>query len=76
VRRLTRRIAVQRAIGLLSRRFGRAWTNGRNKRVSCAPAQGNSYLCNVSWTYRGFRYRGQVVVLRNGVLRARIVRRR
>jgi hypothetical protein len=76
VQSLTRSVATSRAKSVLSRRFGRVFTHGNHKRVSCRRRDANSYFCSLSWRYHRKRYDGHAIVSRSGVVKTHIVSRR
>jgi hypothetical protein len=76
VQNLTRSVATSRAKSVLSRRFGRVFTRGNHKRVSCRRRDANSYFCSLSWRYHRKRYDGHAIVSRSGVVKTHVVSRR
>jgi hypothetical protein len=76
VQNLTRSVAKSRVNSVLSRRFGRVYTRGNHKRVSCRPQGTSSYVCSLSWRYRRQRYTGRAIVTRAGPVKTHVVSRR
>ena len=76
VQELTRSVATSRTTNVLSRRFGRAYTHGNHKHVSCRRQSANSYVCSLSWRYHRQRYDGKAVVTSSGRVRTHVVSRR
>jgi hypothetical protein len=76
VQALTRSVATSRAKSVLSRRFGRVYTHGNHRRVSCRRQGASSYVCALSWRYRQQRYNGHAIVSRSGLVKTHVVSRR
>jgi hypothetical protein len=75
VQSLTPTVAASRTKSVLSRRFGRAYTRGNHKRVSCRPQGSGSYVCSLSWRYHRQRYNGRAIVSPGGPVRTHVVSR-
>jgi hypothetical protein len=76
VRALTRRRARLRAARALVRFLGRGYAAGLDKRMTCRRTTVSTFVCAASWRRGGRRYRGRIVVRRDGLVRTQVVRRR
>jgi hypothetical protein len=76
VPKLTRSVATSRVKSVLSRRFGRAYTAGNHKRVSCRPQGASTYVCSLSWRYHRQRYNGRAILSPSGPVKTHVVSRR
>jgi hypothetical protein len=76
VRALTRRRASLRARRALTRFLGHMYADGADKRLTCRRTTVSTFVCSASWHHRRRRYRGRIVVQRDGLVRTQILRRR
>lgn len=55
--------AIQVARGALARRFGRAWKDGRGRRVTCPLRSSSTTMtCRATWKRRGYAYKATIAV--------------
>jgi hypothetical protein len=76
MRALTRRRASLRARRALARFLGRMYADGAHKRLTCRRTTVSTVVCSASWHHGRRRYRGRIVVQRDGLVRTQILRRR
>jgi hypothetical protein len=76
VQNLTRSVATSRAGSALASGFGRVYTRGNHKRLTCSRQSDSAYACAATWRYRTYRYRGKITVNRSGLVRIKVFRRR